>query len=867
MAAQLQSPAENQAYSANLAPLKPLLQLKRGARCPDSYIGKALKKKFDHYQRLMRDPFREIQNVGQLINYFLNGYQYPVRNPTDGSWGILPLKGSTTDQRALNILNNVKTNLLGKWENSSPDILIRPGRNLDTCVSAAKAADTVNNYYERRFYDHWFTQQECLMGMTFGTYIDRYRFDENKHSMSVVQEIFETREMKFGNGLGYCADCEYMGNDSEFRSQLGGDAMIAQPKCPECHSTAVEVLDAPMGQLSSVTGKREQQHGDLVCELLPLPACRWDLARRPEDSSWFIYNQEIPKGAVDRVLGNVLLPSDDLLDDNGLEVLRALQKQGQALAGYSAQGTRRRDEKADTCTFSEMWLSPDDYADINLIGDEETVDGLRLPKGKLTDIFPNGLCAVGLNGMSVVLALYPERHRNHIVSGTWFMQAQTGAGRGLADAVEIQKIFNTMNNQALQYMTSTYTPAIGYDQTIWSGSRVKYIGTPRTNIPFDLTKLPEGRKLHDSIYQFQPTAMPNQFFNFAQNFMSVLLQKSTMVTDFANGEPGITATNTTATAAEIDQGNADAINQPIFQIKADARRRASEITIRLFRQHFPMKRYFDLGGEYGEQEGVELAAADVDADLIYGVVPNSEMPQGPFTRRKNRMQFFDAVGGFEGLLMANQTAPKMLAATARDFDVDIELNQSYDAVAIICRKRLNQMTAAAKVGVDDPLVLLEAIQPPISEVEPDLADGGKWFANWLRTDQGQQAPMPLRQAVEVLVRLLIQGQVAQQTEIASGEGQIAAAQAAPMAIGGAMLEQQAQQPESTEPDPTAQMQFEQEMAQQQHEASESAKDREHEMALLQAEGKRDKEVSAHDATQKIRIEKAKPKVRPASKKK
>jgi hypothetical protein len=858
MAAELQPPTQS-AYAQNLAPLKPLLELKRGGRKPDSYIAKAVKERFDHKMRKDRDVWREIHNVGQLTNLMINGKQYLIRNPIDGSWGALPLKGANQDQRALNILNNIKTNLLGKWENSSPDIVIRPGRNLDTCVSAAKAADTVNNYYERQFYDHFFTQQEGLMGMTFGTYIDRYRYDADKCSMSVVQEIFETKDTQFGSGFGYCADCEHVDSDSRFKSAMGGTGPMARASCPECYSTAVEILDAPMGQLSSAVGKREQQHGDLACELLPLPACRWDLARRPEDSNWFIYNQEIPKGAVDRVLGNVLLPADDLLDDTGLATLRALQKQGAALAGYSAHGDiRDKRDKSDTVTFNEMWLSPDDYADINLIGNEETVDGPPLPKGKLIDVFPDGLCAVGLNGMSVVLALYPERHRNHIVSGAWFMQAQTGAGRGLADSVEIQKIFNTMNNQALQYMTSTYTPAIGYDQSIWSGSRVKYIGTPRTNIPFDLTKLPEGRKLHDSIYQFQPTAMPSQFFNFAQNFMNILMQKTSGASDFQIGEQGITQ-NPTATAAEIDQGNADAFNQPIFLIKADARRRGAELTIRLFREHFPMKRYFDLGGEFGEQEGIELAASDVSADLIFGVVPNSEMPQGPYTRRKNRMQFFNAVGGFEGLLMANQSAPKMLAATARDFDVDIELSQSYDAVAIISRKRLNQMQAAEKVGVSDPAILIEAIQPPISTVEPDLADSGKWYATWLRTDQGQNASMPLRNAVEILVRMLVGGQVAQEAELAAGQGQVQAAAMAAPAIGQAALEQHAaQQPESTEPDPTAVLQMQQEQSQQQHEASEGALDREHELKVLESEGKRDKEVAAHDATQKIRIEKAKP---------
>src|ERR1044071_126619 len=221
MSAQLQSPTEKPP-TQNLAPLKPLLELQRGARKPDSRLQKAILERFKHYHRKNKEPFKEIVNVGQLISLFLDGKQFPVRNYIDGSWGALPVRGNA-DQRALNIMNNIKTNLLGKWENSSPDILIRPGRNLDTCVSAAKAADTVNNYYERQFYNHWFTQQEGLLGMTFGTYIDRYRCAESKVSMSVIQDVFEQKDVTFGEGMGYCADCDFMGNDSSFQSSMGGD--------------------------------------------------------------------------------------------------------------------------------------------------------------------------------------------------------------------------------------------------------------------------------------------------------------------------------------------------------------------------------------------------------------------------------------------------------------------------------------------------------------------------------------------------------------------------------------------------------------------------------------------------------------------
>jgi len=873
-AIQVPEPQSQIASTSNFAPLRPLLDLKKGGKKPSSRIADSLKERFQHFHRKDKLIFREIINVGQLINLFLNGKQFPARNPVDGSWGVLPIGGNNVnaDRRALNIMNNIKTNLLGKWENSSPDILIRPGRNLDSCASAAKAADTINNYYERQFYNHYFTQQEGLMGMTFGTYIDRYRFDDSKVSMSVIQDIFEQKEVTFGDGFGFCGDCQYGGKASEFEmppnqaemGALGGEGPLAAGQaCPQCQSTAVMVEGPAKDSIHSMARQESKQIGDLVCELLPMPACRWDLAKRPEDSNYFIYRQRIPKGAITRVLGNVLVPQGNVDHDYGLEVLEALGKQGSALGGFSAYGNRRNgddeDQDRDHYTFDEFWVSPDCYADINLMGDEETVDGDTIPKGKLTDVFPDGLCAVGLNGMAVVLALYPEKHKDHIVSGTWFMQAQTGAGRGLADTVEIQKQFNTLNNQAASYMSSTYTPAVMYDNQILTGNKMKYIGTPKTNIPVDLTKLPEGRKLADAIHQMQPTAMPAQFFNYSQNFMNVMAQKTSMVSDFANGEPGITASNTTATAAEIDQGNADSINQPIFQIKGDCRKRGAEITINLFRDHQPQRRYFELGGKYGKQQGIELSGADVKADLLFSVVKGSEMPKGPFTKQKNRMQFFNVVGGAEGYLALRTADPKLANQIEQDFDVDTETDD-FDAVNELCLKRMKQMQEAVKVGVTQPELIIQAIQPPISAVELQLKEKANWFAQWLSEDSGQAAPMPLRAAAEMLAQGMIQGAVQQEAVIAGGTGLVQAAAAAPMALGQHQLEQEAaQQPEATEPDPSAQLQYAQEQSTQQHEAEQNALDREHEKEMIGREEKKDKETAKVEADHKIRIEKSKPK--------
>jgi hypothetical protein len=232
------------------------------------------------------------------------------------------------------------------------------------------------------------------------------------------------------------------------------------------------------------------------------------------------------------------------------------------------------------------------------------------------------------------------------------------------------------------------------------------------------------------------------------------------------------------------------------------------------------------------------------------------------------MSFFNVLGGAQGYQIIQQANAKMASELEDIFDVDLDTDD-YDSVAELCRRRLDQMMQAARVGVTDPQVLIQAIQPPISPVELDLKDKAKWFAGWLSTDEGIDAPMPVRAAVEFLAENQLQQQTDQDVTVAAHQGTVAAAAQAPAAMGQHAMEMQAaqaqQQPESSEPDPSAKLQFMQERSAQQHEAEQGALERAHELAMNKAEEAKEKSVATHDANQKIRIEKAKPKPKPVAK--
>jgi hypothetical protein len=202
---------------------------------------------------------------------------------------------------------------------------------------------------------------------------------------------------------------------------------------------------------------------------------------------------------------------------------------------------------------------------------------------------------------------------------------------------------------------------------------------------------------------------------------------------------------------------------PIWAEKGDVLKRSTKILIKQYTKHFPNERTISLTGKYGEQQSIDLKGADLDTDLNYEVVKNSEIPTGPYQTRKNLNDMLMLTGGIEGYVMLVEQKPQMAAKIEQAFDVDLETDE-FDDVAELCRKRLNQMKAALESGVNDPLALVGAmldpmsgqmipapnggaIQPPISPAEPNLKRKAQWFSDVLDTDEMQKAPMELRRHV------------------------------------------------------------------------------------------------------------------------
>lgn len=734
----------------NYAPAKPILGL--GEKSPKShYLCDALKERFKHYFSLESSIWSEMISAGERVAKITQGDHLVERNPWTGGWLVIkPSRDDFSTRRALNFSQFYVTSCLYKWGLSNPDVVAEAGRDDDRSEAAARGAGVIGDFYERRFYTPWFTYQEGLAALTFGTYIERLRYDAGVKGAVGLREVVENKEIMMGEGAGYCGDCGYAGPASQFYGSAPGSELQI-PMCPQCQSESVLVDPPAMDQIPVVVGQEEVQLGELVIDQLPFSACRWDLRRRAEESPWFIYQQRITLGAVRRVLGDVRLPGSAGDFDTGLDLARRLAYSGQAVEGRSRGG--RGSSVHDEVNLSEMWLSPEDYSDITVKGDEETIGGEDLPAGaNLADLFPEGLVAVGLNGMSTVLGVYSEKHSDWMASGVWHMKVMSGAGRSVADIVEVQERLNQLDSQQLKYMDVAATPATIIDKNLLSSDEGDYIGTPGANVYIDLTQSPDIKRVQDAVFQLMPASVPAQFTMYVQQFLTQAFATTSHQIDFTNGG-GFNTENDTARGAMIADQNASSLFAPLLAIKGEVRRSIYEKVVRAYRDHFPIQRYFPMGGSAGKAQGVWLSGADLDGEVVYSVVRESDLPESMLTKQDKVMSFFtNLFGGFEGYLTAKQIAPLEVQTLARLWNVQTDAGAGADTSEQICRRRLEQVKKHLSIGVTDPMILASVISPPISVFEKAHESKAMFYQEWLDQDEGLDAPMELRATVELLIQ-------------------------------------------------------------------------------------------------------------------
>lgn len=548
--------------------------------------------------------------------------------------------------------------------------------------------------------------------------------------------------------------------------------------------------------MPSVVGQQQVDLGELAIDLKPFPECIWDFRHQPEQSSWFIHQRETSAQAVRRLLGNIRLSTGgEGRDDFGLKVMRNL---GWAASGQVAD-QRKAEVYKDPVTVIEYSLGPDDIADIVLKSPEPTVGGDVIPAGPLLQSYPDGLTIQGLNGLTIITGMFTEHHSATHVGGVWHSKPGSGTGQGLDDLREVQKRFNSNDSQVASFFRASGTLAMLVRKEALGDTDPGYLGTGNINIPIISQNLPDGMKLDDIVAPaFVPPSMSGQFFSYIYQHLNNFAQLTSHITDFSGGLPGVK--NNTATGAQITQANSNALFTPPLQVKGEVRLRIAEIVVALYRQHFPVERPFPLKGRHGHMEYRFLSAANLEADISFEVVRDSELPRNMFTKREDYFAFFNMLGGAAGYAQMREMDPEFVVELERAFNVQMN-SETYNYVAALCQQRIAQLKQIAQF-VPDPTVLTGlAIVPPLGMLQPvgpgvldpppvieelDHQLKAKWLAQWLDFDEGQTAGPVMRACVTLLIRYHFQLHGQQQAEMAFQAGAVQTAAAVPGAIGGAV---------------------------------------------------------------------------------
>lgn len=859
--------------SQNFAPSRPIIETIQNKKLPKtpSRFEQSFREWFTNKLNYQRQSWDSHYSAAQLVALFRKGEQLLVRRPFgQPGYYVRPIQNDDTyRQTAMNLMTFHSQISESKLMAVNPTVNMRPGDDTPEAIASAQACRPVVDYYESEWYTAKFTRREAIRLLTDGIFIHQVRWNPFKGALSVPTRQVSKIDQQVDPGEGSCADCNYEGEAEEFEPNDFGYT------CPNCGSEATDVRPPETQTLSQISMGSPQPVGEPEVISSSLASWRWNLAVDLEKSSWAIKRQYVTPGTIKLAIGDVVIPASASSDDYGLDILHALTYSGQAFQGQAMNSQYGRDQSKERPTMFEAWLSPEDQAEIEC-DEGETVCGVTMPKGRISNFFQGQpICVVGFNDGALILATYAgESQQNEVVTCQWYMDAESGAGRGMEDTAAVQKRFNAVDGQIYQGLATTATPPVFIDMRMLREDNGQYLFKPGVNQNVNLSMLPVGMRMQDAIFLPQPGQVSQQFMLYGTEFLGKnMANLSSLAVEFSDL---LSIDNRTATGAQISAALANSLYGPMLMSKAESRVEIAKKIVCLQAKFGVASRFFP--GK-GDAKGREVSGRSLKGQVIFELQENSHLPVTPYSQISDVTALLQAFGGNPMLLTElKQTDPELFRAITRPF-AGLNLGiDSDDEVSTLCLTRLEQMKEAFEAGVDDPNELVGMITPPVSKVEPNHKDKADWFSDYLDLDNGQKLPLPLRAAVENMYWLHINLQSQKDMPQAATQGLVAgigaAAQAAPSALGQMAL----QGGQAGEPDQAAEQQHEHELADKEHamDAAKHLSDQDHQLktkalegniqlAVTKQQGENAKETARIAGENAIKVARARPKPKPAGK--
>lgn len=746
----------------NYAPLKPLVEL-GSKRIDGQYMSEALREVIKDRLERHKDVFDEVARTTEVTSNFIQGKQTWVKSYWNNQWKVAPVHRADPNRvTSINIMQFYCTTQVKMFTASNPDLEPAEEYKQKEYRQKVKVARAVWNHYESKFYTPRFNQQEALHAIVNGTYIESVRYDHLKGGAKIFREVFENKRVQVSPGRSRCFSC----------GEEGGYADFVKPgelaRCPGCGSHEVSPPEEALEQeYSSAVGMEPVQMGDLTIRLIPIQTVRFDISVPFEESSWSVERIEIEEEKLRYMLGDVDIGLSENSTDEGIQSIRAIREAGNTLFGQATEfipSTISRRAIVD-----RVCLMPEDVCHIKLSQDTETLEGGTVKKDtRLSDLCPpEGMTVLAVNDGHLIVGIYlGTHHSQEASSGGYHMRLESGLYRGSEDTVEVQKRFNRNDAQITRYGEATATPARTYIAGSVKRAHVRKIGHPQAVIPVD-KNIAQAMGTTELIKTLAPGNVGAQFFQYTYDILNQYRQLTSHSTDFTNAFPGVE--NSTATGARLAKSNAESVFSPALQIKGACRCKTARNTLRLraSKPFHGVSQYYSFGEtENKTQVGRHVRTEEIDPDVEFVVVRDSEQPKTMYDRQVdfvNMMNVASAAGGYD---MLKQTDPKMAEALMKAFDIEVD-DQTYTVLVDVCEGRLDQALELqsrfehfrdqiGQMGYEMPGIppeaALQALEPSMDVEEPNHMMKAKWFMDYLDSPDGQQMTNDQRHMVKMFVR-------------------------------------------------------------------------------------------------------------------
>lgn len=687
---------------------------------------------------------REMNESARLMSALRSGKMMIMADPVYGRLALIkPLPQTTKSDKHVHPLAQVNsTQLTAYWSQSKPRTVTRIFGNTNQSRIIQATLEEIIQHYDAAQMDEHFHQSESLSAMDFGTIAIRSSYDQRLNQIKQVIPILENRTKKVFDGYGYCQECLAEGKPTDFQA----DGEKGMPRCKKCGSYNVsDMIPQQMVTAPMVIGGQEYVQGDIAIDLVPIHGLNWDMRFLLHNSDWVDLKTEVSSYLVKSML-NLEIPDEDSDLDDGLRVLNALGTRGGSVEGWGRNNLHGNYEhRPGRSVLREIWLKPEFYAGCRAEADEKGVSGVMIKKDQpYTDVFPQGMYAIGFNDMKILIGLFNEPCR--IKSTVYHIQSQSGVGKGTTDAIEVSQHLSVAHSAAIAIIKRFAAGGgTAYDSDLLNRNQAMELMKPGGLV---------GIKMRGSNYQSVQHALQRiEAGELGQGNLAMIAQLSNMLnivfqtTDFTSGVADSRINVDTASGQAMLQAQNQQRSAAPLRMKAYLRARVFEDVLELFRLHIKIPRLISSQDKYSLSKGRFISGVELPEKIFCDSVPGTELPTNKLTKRDNFLQMLEKVGGagvnfFETI----NTNPRMAAWMASEMDVETPIF-NYIEILTVCQKRLDWVLAKSKeeeaiyqmAGLPaDPLMLAEMVVnqmiPPVTSTDPNAVIKAEVLREYLDDD-------------------------------------------------------------------------------------------------------------------------------------